>query len=80
MLFDLAGNLWGPQFFGFRLRFGSAKGLLVTCAFAEAWPKAKNPRGSSRHLFCQCPTRFASPQNFSLFCDSNLQTYRAIRL
>jgi hypothetical protein len=30
------------------------QGDVVTCAFAEALPKAKNPRGSVAHLFCQC--------------------------
>jgi hypothetical protein len=30
------------------------QGNVVTCAFAEALPKAKNPRGSALHLFGQC--------------------------
>jgi hypothetical protein len=40
------------------LIFGSVSAQLqvtdVTCAFAEALPKVKNPRGSALHLFCQC--------------------------
>ncbi|HEY3763458.1 MAG TPA: hypothetical protein VGN23_17065 [Verrucomicrobiae bacterium] len=30
------------------------QGTSGTCAFAEALPKAKNPRGSMLHLFRQC--------------------------
>src|ERR1700722_10584665 len=50
----MSWNHEGRGLFGFWLRFGSVTGLLVTCAFVEALPKAKNPRGSSLHLFCQC--------------------------
>src|SRR5580704_19433297 len=40
------------------LAFGGVSAQLqgdnVTCAFAEALPTPKNPRGSALHLFCQC--------------------------
>jgi hypothetical protein len=47
------------------LAFGGVSAQLqdsyVTCAFAEAWPKAKNPRGSAQHLFGQCSRKTGTP-------------------
>jgi len=45
---------WTAVFLAFGCVSAQLQGCHGTCAFAEALPKAKNPRGSSLHLFCQC--------------------------
>jgi hypothetical protein len=45
---------WTAVFLAFACVSAQLQGCHGTCAFAEALPKAKNPRGSSLHLFCQC--------------------------
>jgi hypothetical protein len=49
-----SGIHWTAVFLAFGGVSAQLQGLTGTCAFAEALPKAKNPRGLALHPFCQC--------------------------